>query len=136
MTRFLMICTMLAFAAPAAADELPTDQARKVIEHQLAAFARDDADEAFSYAAPGIQAAFPDPQEFLAMVAVHYPIVYRHRSVEFLDAAEENGQVAESVAFTDADGKVWQAIYRVEKEPDGQWVISGCVVAAASEQGL
>jgi hypothetical protein len=138
MTRFLIPCLMTALLGSAAAfaDEAPTDAARKVIESQLAAFARNDADEAYSFAAPEIQAMFPDSLEFLSMVAHHYPVVYHHRSVEFRDAAEKEGHVVESVMFTDEDGKVWQAIYKLEQESDGRWAITGCVLAESAEQGL
>ena len=138
MTRFLIpvLLTALLSSPAAFAEDAPTDAARQVIERQLAAFARNDADEAFSFAAPEIQAMFPDSLQFLSMVAHHYPAVYRHRSVEFRDAAETEGHVAESVVFTDEDGKVWQAIYKLEKETDGRWAIIGCVVAESPEQGL
>lgn len=139
MPRFLvaLVFLLLSIAAPAAAsDDTAKDAARKVIEHQLAAFARDDAEEAYSDAAPRIRAIFTDPHEFLLMVAAAYPAVYNHCAVEFRDAAEADDHVAELVLFTDDDGKVWQAIYKLEKQPDGRWMISGCVVRASAEQGL
>ncbi len=138
MTRFLISYFAAALAATTAqADEdTPTGAARHVIESQLNAFEHNDADAAYSYATPEIQALFPDSLEFLAMVAHHYPAVYRHKRVEFGDAAEENGHIAESVLFTDDDGKLWQAIYKLEKEPDGRWAISGCIVSESVETGL
>lgn len=62
MKRLLIPGLMLSLVAGAAlADEdKPADTARKVIEGQLNAFARDDADAAYALAAPGIQAIFPD----------------------------------------------------------------------------
>lgn len=113
-----------------------TDVARLVIRHQLAAFQNDDADEAYSDAAPTVQMAFPDALEFLAMVAYHYPAIYRHSHVDFGDAAEKDGHIAQSVLITDGNGKVWQAIYKLEQEPDAHWKIVGCVVAATAAQGL
>jgi len=134
LTPFLVAILMLTPAF--ASEDTPTDTARHVIEGQLEAFARNDADAAYSYAAPEIQAMFPDSLEFLAMVAHHYPAVYHHKRVEFGDAAETDGHIAESVMFTDGDGKLWQAIYKLEKQPDGHWVISGCVVSESAETGL
>ena len=40
-----------------------------------------------------------------------------------------------SVLLTDDDGKIWQAIYKLEKEPDGRWLITGCVVAESEVPG-
>ena len=138
MTRLLISFWCLAFAATPtlAEDDTPAGAARHVIEGQLEAFAHNDADAAYSYAAPEIQAMFPDSLEFLAMVAHHYPAVYHHKRVEFGDAAETDGHIAESVMFTDGDGKLWQAIYKLEKGPDGQWLISGCVVSESAQTGL
>jgi hypothetical protein len=138
MKRFLIPCVALGvLAAPVFADDdTPTDAARRVIERQLDAFAHNDADAAYSFAAPGVQAQFPDSLGFLAMVAFHYPALYHHRRVEFGDAAEGDGHVAEVVLVTDDDGKLWQAIYKLEKESDGRWAISGCVVSESAEVGL
>jgi hypothetical protein len=107
--------------------------ARHIIEQQLAAFERDDAVEAYSYNAPEIQALFPGPNEFLTAVAAAYAPMHRHRSVEFGPAAEQNDMVAETVIFTDDDGQVWTALYKVEKQPKGGWKISGCALAKADQ---
>jgi hypothetical protein len=138
MTRLLLsfLCLGLAVTPAWAEADRPEDAARHVIESQLDAFARNDADAAYRYAAPDIQAMFPDSLEFLSMVAHRYPAVYRHKRVEFGDAAEKDGHVAESVLFTDGDGRLWQAIYKLEKGPDGQWLISGCVLSESGQTGL
>jgi len=144
MTRSLALClfltltaTPVAFAQDAPAPQpAATSDARHIIEQQLAAFERDDAVEAYSYAAPEIQALFPDPNLFLSMVAANYAPVHRHRSVEFAAEAEQDGKVAETVLFTDPDGQVWMAIYKLEKEPEGDWKIAGCALAKSEQKGL
>ena len=65
---------------------------RSVIEAQLAAFAADDADKAFSFAAPGIRAMFITAERFLSMVREGYPVVYRPVSVT--DQVPSNGLAA------------------------------------------
>lgn len=138
MTRSLALCLLISLAAaPVARSEaVPAKEARQVIEQQLSAFERDDAAGAYSYAAPELQAQFPDPDLFLYMVANHYPAVHRHRSVEFGPVAEKDGAVAETVIFTDGDGRVWNALYTLEKQPEGAWKISSCVLARSDQVAL
>jgi len=75
--RSLALATLAAMAVPlrAANDVAPADAkaVRVLIEAQLAAFASDDANKAYSYAAPGIQTMFGSADRFLAMVRESYP---------------------------------------------------------------
>jgi hypothetical protein len=107
-------------------------QVRAVVEAQLDAFARDDAERAFSYAAPSIRSMFGDAERFMAMVRRSYPVVYRPAAVAFLVAEADGDEVVQPVHFTDAEGTVWLAVYRLERQPDRSWRISGCVVAPSS----
>jgi hypothetical protein len=107
-------------------------QVRAVVEAQLDAFARDDAARAFSYAAPSIRSMFGDAERFMAMVRRSYPVVYRPASVAFLVAEADGDEVVQPVHFTDAQGTLWLAVYHLERQPDGSWRISGCVVAPSS----
>jgi hypothetical protein len=139
MKRSLALNLLVILAAPTVAvaqDAATTSDAQKIIARQIAAFERDDAVEAYSYASPGIQALFPDPDVFLSMVAANYAAVHRHRSVEFGPAAEQDGRIAETVIFTDGDGQVWNAFYKLERQPEGGWKISGCVLAKSDQKGL
>ena len=105
---------------------------RAVVEAQLAAFADDDANRAFSYAAPAIRAMFGTPERFLAMVRSGYPVVYRPASVTFLAPHRVDGEWIQGVHMTDAAGTLWLAIYRFERQGDRSWRISGCDVRPAS----
>jgi hypothetical protein len=99
----------------------------------MQAFARDDAAAAYQFAAPGIREMFPDPDAFLAMVRRGYAPVYRHRSADF-GAAQVNGDsVTQIVTLIDESGVVWTALYKLTRQPDGQWRIAGCVLAKAPE---
>jgi hypothetical protein len=64
---------------------------RSVIEQQIQAFQRDDANAAFSFASPGIRAKFKTSNNFLQMVQMTYPSVYRPRSVMFERLGLVNG---------------------------------------------
>lgn len=101
---------------------------RAVIEAQLAAFAADDGPRALSYAFPDIRKRFPAPEGFLEMVRKSYPVVYRPRSVGFLEPELEDDEVFQAVEMSDADGVLWVAIYRMGRVEDGSWRIMGCRV--------
>jgi hypothetical protein len=105
---------------------------RAVVEAQLAAFAADDAKRAFSYASPSIREMFGTPDRFMEMVRTGFPVVYRPAAVIFLNPVRLEGQLFEGVQLTDADGSVWLATYRLERQPDKSWRISGCDVQPSS----
>jgi hypothetical protein len=140
MTRAHRVLAGLLFAAtltgflPASARAEPpvsaadTQAVRAVVEAQLAAFAEDDGQRAFSYAAPSIRDMFGSPERFMAMVRGSYPVVYRPSAVVFLHPAWVHGQLVQGVHLTDADGALWLAVYQLERQPDKSWRISGCTV--------
>jgi len=115
-----------------AADEVSpadTKAVRSLIEAQLAAFASDDANRAFSFAAPAIQTMFANPDRFLAMVRESYPVVYRPASVSFLQPEWIDGKLIQRVQMADAAGAPWLVVYEVERQADRSWRIAGCVAA-------
>jgi hypothetical protein len=131
----LLLGLTLLLHLPAAAQTPPAEQTnamRAVVEAQLAAFADDDAARAFSYAAPAIREMFGTPERFLAMVRAGYPVVYRPASVTFLAPHQVEGQWIQGVHMTDASGALWLAVYRLERQADRSWRISGCDVRPAS----
>jgi len=107
-----------------------------VVQAQLDAFAADDALLAFSYAAPNIKAMFGTPAKFLQMVKSSYPVVYRPKSVTFLEPESDGAAIIQPVAMTDAQGGDWVAVYRLEpvSGKDISWLIAGCVLRAKSPQ--
>ena len=107
------------------AEPSPSPEAQALIEKQLDAFSRDDAAGAYAEASPEIQSVFPDPDAFMAMVRRGYAPVYRHRSVEFGPAAVEADTIRQEATFVDGQGKVWKAMYRLSRGPNG-WRISAC----------
>ena len=106
------------FAAP------PAARIRVAVD----ALAVDDADRAFSFAAPGIREMMGNAQNFLAMVRTGYPVVHRPASVAFLKAELKGAEVIQAVQMTDAKGVAWLAVYNLQRQSDKSWRISGCVV--------
>ncbi len=113
-------------AAEDAPDANGAPEARALIERQLDAFSRDDAEAAYAEAAPTIKAIFPDADMFMEMVRNGYTPVYRHRSVEFGPAEQAGDTIEQEATFVDQDGQAWQALYKLTRQPDGTWLISEC----------
>ena len=139
-THFCLWCvaSLCALSALAAEPLEPSDRAavRQVIEAQLAAFAADDAQQAFSYASPTIQETFITARNFLDMVRIAYPVVYRPASLSFQVPYWENDEVWQTVEMRDAQGADWTAIYTLLRQADGVWRINGCVLRRGLVQAV
>ena len=128
----LLVAVLIGLASPApAADDIAAAQG--VIRSQEQAFGRDDAAAAYSHAAPAIQQIFPQPDIFMAMVRGSYAPVYRHRSFEFGEAKVADGGIAQRIHIVDDDGVAWEALYTLERQPDGSLKITGCSLLKAGQ---
>jgi len=133
---FSVLALMSLFsAAPAAAGDVSSaaPEVRAVIERQLDAFARGDAAGAYALAAPGIKTMFADADIFITMVRDKYAPVYRHRSVEFGAAQGDGDKVSQVLTIVDDDNQVWKALYELARQPDGTWLITGCVLIRSTD---
>lgn len=107
-----------------------------IITGQLEAFRADDGVRAYSYAAPMIRQIFPTPDNFMAMVQKGYPPVYRPQSYRFGKAElSASGRPIQRVTIEGPDGITYEAIYTMERQPDGTWQINGCALVRAPELG-
>jgi len=108
-----------------ATDEAEKSAIKSFIDSQLKAFLADDGALAYSFAAPMIKDIFPDPEAFMSMVKRGYQPVYRPKDYSFLELKETQMGLTQTVQITDSMGELWNAVYRMEKQPDGSWKISG-----------
>lgn len=117
---------------PLRAESLQANDAaaiRQVIENQLQAFAADNGEAAYTHAAPIVKGAFRSVDQFMAMVKQGYPPVYRNKGHDFGEAFTDGlGRPAQRVILRGMDGKTYEASYFMEKQPDGTWMIAGCVL--------
>jgi Domain of unknown function (DUF4864) len=127
----LLFLALLAFAAPACADDIAN--AQNVIRAQEQAFVRNDAAAAWSYASPAIKKLFPQADTFMSMVQNSYAPVWRHKSFEFGEGRVEGNWVAQRVHIVDQDGEAWEAIYTLEQQADGSFRITGCSLLKAGQ---
>ena len=89
----------------------------------------DDAEKAFSFAAPAIRKIFRTPEMFLYMVRKSYQAVYRPRKYEFRTIRNIDGKVVQPVTIVGPTGVTETALYIMEIQPDGTWRIGACIMA-------
>ena len=97
---------------------------------------RDDGQAAYALAAPTIKDMFSDADHFMAMVRDHYAPVYRHRSVDFGAFKESGDEASLEATLVDNDNVVWTALYSFRRASNGDWLISGCVLAKAEASAI
>ena len=132
-----LIAVFLTLSLPARADSLsPQDEAdfRAIITDQISAFEADDAPRAYSRAAPMIRQIYPDADRFMGMVKQGYPSVYRPKSYSFGKAGfSASGRPIQRVTIVGPDGITYEAIYTMERQPDGTWQITGCALVRSPD---
>ncbi|MFW6358222.1 MAG: DUF4864 domain-containing protein [Chroococcales cyanobacterium] len=99
---------------------------RSIIEQQLQAFLQDDGERAFAFATPAIQQLFDTPDNFMRMVKISYPQLYRPRSVLFEEMTTFQGMLTQPVLVLGADDIPVRAMYWMDKPRNGSWGINGC----------
>lgn len=107
-----------------------------VVQNQLAAFAKDDAEKAFSYASPELRKIIGNSSAFMAMVKSSYPVVYRPASVVFYKPEGLGKNIVQKVQMLDASGASYLVVYNLQRQRDTSWRISGCVVLANQSQTI
>lgn len=141
---FVILYALLAVVAASAQPEPLSEQdwaaIRRVINAQIEAFERDDAEVAFSYASPALRELFKTPERFIAMVRQNYAAVYRPRAVTFLEPSVVDELPVQPVQVLAPDGSVVVAIYSMQRQGlgvgngddedgnpgNGDWKILGC----------
>ena len=109
--------------------ETEKSEFQRIIAAQISAFRADDGPTAYSFAAPVVRNIFPTPEIFMAMVKRGYPQVYRPQAFNFTEAViDPLGRPAQKMLVVGPDGKTYEALYSMEKQPDGTWRISGCTL--------
>lgn len=116
---------VMSIYAPLARAAEPVDTAQSIIQNQIEAFLRDDADSAYSFASPQIKDKFPDKTIFFDMVKRGYAPVYRPGNFAFGRSKVEGETVVQEVLISGPDGKDWTALYFLVKQPDGSYKING-----------
>lgn len=101
---------------------------QETINQQLTAFQEDDAETAFSFASPAIQAQFQSADQFMNMVKAEYLPVYRPQSITFDSLEILDGRPVQAVILLGPAGEWVTAYYQMEQQADETWRIAGCVL--------
>ena len=107
-----------------------------VVSAQLQAFQDDDFEKAYSYAAPTIKTIFPDYKKFRDMVVGQYQAVYRPKSINIGSVSTEGGVPFLEVYLVDPDGIFVTAIYSMQQQENGSWLINGCFLSQAQSDQI
>ncbi|MBX3570014.1 MAG: DUF4864 domain-containing protein [Rhizobiaceae bacterium] len=120
-------------ASPLRAGEAEVRGAQAAIDGQLKAFQRGDDAGGYAYAAPSIKSIFPTLDSFMRMVTGAYQPVYKPRSYAFGKSQEMGASsVVQQVLLVGPDGKDYEAVYTLELQPDGSWLITGVSLRASN----
>ena len=120
--RFLAVFLSL-MSWPAFADEPRNPAIEGIIQNQMNAFVADDFATAFTFASPNIKGIFGTAENFGAMVAQGYPMVYRPDAVQMLELRSVAGNLWQRVMITDATGRTHLLDYMMIDTADG-WQIN------------
>ena len=101
---------------------------QQVVQQQLQALATEDAGRAFALAAPDLRTQFGNAETFLATVREQYPMLMKPASMLFLKPETDGTIAMQRVRLSDAAGSSWTLTYLLNRTPENQWRISGCVV--------
>lgn len=134
MRRFVvMLFAAFALVTQAGAGDADIAAAQKVIDGQLQAFLRDDNAAAYGYAAPNVKRIFPTLEAFMGMVTSGYKPVHRPKSYAFGKVHEMGpGKIAQQVLIEGPDGKSYEALYTLELQPDGRYLVTGVSLRASN----
>ena len=107
-----------------------------VVSAQLQAFQDDDFEKAYSYASPTIKTIFPDYKKFKDMVVGQYQAVYRPKSINIGSVSTEGGVPFLEVYLVDPGGIFVTAIYSMQQQENGSWLINGCFLSQAQSDQI
>tara|TARA_E500000081_G_C5930809_1_gene260615 strand:+ start:17 stop:442 length:426 start_codon:yes stop_codon:yes gene_type:complete len=134
----LIIITILSLSGLAKSEtsfEKEFSETQSVIESQIQAFLDENAELAYSYAAPLIKMKFTNPFEFMSMVKNYYEPVYNPKQFYFLEAKYYEGAIYHQLQVISQKNESFLATYSLIQD-EGRWKISGCAVYPMQNQSI
>ena len=121
-----LVVSMSGASAAGSVTSADLAEIRQVIERQIDAFRRDDAQGAFALVSPDLRDSFGTAERFLEAVRIAYRAVYRPSNVAFLDLTVMSGEVVQQLQVIDRAGGLWIAYFSMQRQADGRWRMNGC----------
>jgi len=134
----LFIVTFLSISSLAKSEisyEKEFDETQFIIESQIQAFLDENAELAYSFAAPLIKMKFNNPLEFMSMVKNYYEPVYNPKQFYFIDARYFEGAIYHQLQVISQQDESFLATYSLIQD-EGKWKISGCAVYPMQKQSI
>jgi len=134
----LIIITILSLSGLAKSEtsfEKEFSETQSVIESQIQAFLDENAELAYSFAAPLIKMKFTNPIEFMSMVKNYYEPVYNPKQFYFLEAKYYEGAIYHQLQVISQKNESFLATYSLIQD-EGIWKISGCAVYPMQKQSI
>ena len=134
----LIIVTFLSISSLAKSEisyEKEFDETQFIIQSQIQAFLDENAELAYSYAAPLIKMKFNNPLEFMSMVKNYYEPVYNPKQFYFIDARYFEGAIYHQLQVISQQDESFLATYSLIQD-GGKWKISGCAVYPMQKQSI
>lgn len=104
---------------------------KAAVRGQILALAAHDADRAFGYLTPAIQDYFTSSKAFLRTLAKQVTPMIQAQRFAFMGVDRDAVGAVQKVLLTGPKGHQWLATFKVQRQPDGNWLINGCQVDAA-----
>ena len=116
--------------------EVERNHIRAAVRGQIHALASRDADQAFSYLAPGTKDFFSDPTNFLQTLNRQMiPMMHAKRFL-MAELEREALDAVQTVVLTGPKNNEWLARFKVERQPDGSWRVKSCHMELAKGQRI
>tara|TARA_B100000963_G_scaffold203216_1_gene176965 strand:- start:662 stop:1093 length:432 start_codon:yes stop_codon:yes gene_type:complete len=125
--KFLVLLLfIIPLKAAVFADEGRTvmEAVRYTISSQIEAFKENDVKKAYTFAAPNIQAQFPNPDIFGLMVRNGYPVIWKPKNYKFTTFKDFGNRCTQRVLFQSYNGSLQSYDYILEKNGN-LWKIAG-----------
>ena len=135
----LLLLFALVFIVIGNSFAITTDEENEIkfiVNQQLEAFQDDDFEKAYSFASPTIKKMFSSPEVFRKMVIGGYQAVYRPQSIKIGSVEIIKGVTTLKVYLVDPNGEFVTANYLMEKQENGEWLISGCILSIAESDEI
>ena len=109
------------------------EEVRYTISSQIDAFKENDLKKAYTFAAPNIQAQFPNPDIFGLMVRNGYPVIWKPKSFKFTEFKALGKTCIQRVLFQSYSGSLESYDYILEKS-DNLWKIAGVLTLNSTDE--
>ena len=109
------------------------EEVHYTISSQIDAFKKNDVEEAYYFAAPNIQAQFPNPETFGLMVRNGYPIIWKPKSFKFVSFKDLGDKCIQRVLFQSYNGSLETYDYILEKN-NNLWKIAGVLTIKSADE--